>query len=57
MPEILIAAYLTALRANDRLALINLEAQAAEYDAHNRFGPRLVHELEELAANDSPLAA
>lgn len=57
MPDQLIAAYLKALRAKDTLALARIEAQAAEFDAHNRFGPRLVDELAEVAANDMPMAA
>ncbi|MFD4912823.1 hypothetical protein ACFWNR_06325 [Streptomyces virginiae] len=57
MPDQLIAAYLKALRVNDKLTLARIEAQAAEYDAHNRFGARLVDELSELAADDMPMAA
>ncbi|MYV77764.1 hypothetical protein GT352_28100 [Streptomyces sp. SID1046] len=57
MPDQLIAAYLKALRVNDTLTLARVEAQAAEYDAHNRFGVRLVDELTELAADDMPMAA
>lgn len=57
MPDQLIADYLTALRENNTLALLSIEAQAAEYDAHNRFGPRLLDELAEVAANDTPMAA
>lgn len=57
MPENLIAQYLTALRADDRLNRTRIEALAADYDAHNPFGPRLVDELAEVAANDMPMAA
>jgi hypothetical protein len=52
MPENLIRQYLAALRINDLLDLIRIEAIAADYDAYN--GTDLVSELETLR---EPVAA
>lgn len=52
MPEHLIRQYLAALRINDLLDMIRIEAIAADYDAWN--GTDLVSELEALS---EPVAA
>lgn len=48
MPADLITQYLTARRKGDRLAIARIEAQAADYDLHNPFGPRLLDEIRGL---------
>ncbi|MFB7605259.1 hypothetical protein [Streptomyces gardneri] len=50
----LIAEYLTALRARDALDMARIEAIAADYDAYNPDGPRL---LDQLADLNQPAAA
>lgn len=57
MPTTLITEYLTALRDDDLVGIARIEAQAAEFDTHNPFGPRLLDELAELYANRYPQAA
>jgi hypothetical protein len=54
MPNDLITQYLAALRAGDRMAMRRIECEAAEYDAHNPFGPRLMDEIHGL---NNPAAA
>jgi hypothetical protein len=49
MPNELITQYLAALRAGDRMAMRRIEVEAAEFDAHNPFGPRLADEIAALA--------
>lgn len=56
MPNDLITQYLNALRDRDRMALRRLETEAADYDKHNPFGPRLADELAALR-NPTTLAA
>lgn len=48
MPNDLITQFLKALSDRDRMAMRRLEVEAAEFDAHNPFGPRLVDELAAL---------
>lgn len=50
----LITDYLAALRAQDRLEMARIEALAADYDAFDPDGPRL---LDELADLNQPAAA
>jgi hypothetical protein len=48
MPNDLITQYLTARQDGDRMAMRRIKQQAADYDAHNPFGPRLTDELRGL---------
>jgi hypothetical protein len=48
MPADLITQYLTARKNRDRMAMLRIEQQAADYDQHNPFGPRLIDEIRGL---------
>jgi len=48
MPNDLITEYLKALSDDDELNMGRLETYAAQADANNPFGPRLVDELRAL---------
>lgn len=48
MPNDLITEYLKALSDDDELNMGRLETYAAQADANNPFGPRLVDELRTL---------
>ncbi|WP_392971114.1 hypothetical protein [Streptomyces sp. LN245] len=48
MPNDLITQWLTARQAGDRMAMRRIEIEAAEYDRHNPFGPRLTDEIRGL---------
>jgi len=48
MPNDLITDYLKARSGGDRMAMRRIEKQAADYDEHNPFGPRLMDEIDGL---------
>ncbi|MFE0039415.1 hypothetical protein [Streptomyces sp. NPDC059015] len=48
MPNDLITEFIKARQDGDRMAMRRLLVEAAEYDRHNPFGPRLVDELHAL---------
>ncbi|MEV8033926.1 hypothetical protein [Streptomyces sp. NPDC086182] len=48
MPNDLITQWLTARQNGDRMAMRRIETEAAEYDRHNPFGPRLADEISGL---------
>ncbi|MGW0312041.1 hypothetical protein [Streptomyces flavidovirens] len=48
MPNDLITQYLKARQDGDRMAMRRIENEAAQYDEHNPFGPRLTDEIRGL---------
>ncbi|MFB7244613.1 hypothetical protein ACFCYX_19395 [Streptomyces populi] len=48
MPNDLITQWLQARKSGDRMAMRRIENEAAEYDLHNPFGPRLADEIRGL---------
>lgn len=48
MPNDLITQFLKARKDGDRMAMRRIEREAADYDRHNPFGPRLMDEIRGL---------